>query len=51
MKQKKIDPVFIPEPYKVLSTNEHMIIVESCQNGTTLKRHRQCKASPKNSIK
>ena len=40
MKQRKFDPVFIPEPYKVLSGNEHMIIVENCQNGTILKRHR-----------
>ena len=39
-KQRKFDPIFIQEPYKVLSTNEHMIIVENCQNGTILKRHK-----------
>ena len=39
-KQRKFDPVFIPKPYKVLSTNEHMIIVENCQKETMLKRHR-----------
>ena len=40
MKQRKFDPIFTPEPYKFLSTNEHMIIVENCQNGTILKQHR-----------
>ena len=40
MKQRKFDPIFIPEPYKFLSTNEHMIIVENCQNGTILKQQR-----------
>ena len=39
-KQKRFDPIFIPEPYKVLSTNKHMIIVKNCQNGTIMKRHR-----------
>ena len=39
-KQRKFDLTFIPEPYKVLSTNEHVIIVENYQNGTILKRHR-----------
>ena len=36
-KQRKSDPVFIPELQKVLSTNEHMIIVENCQNRPILK--------------
>ena len=40
MKQRKFHPIFIPEPYKVLSTNEHMNIVENCLNGTIFKRHR-----------
>ena len=39
-KQRKFNPVFIPEPYKILSNNEHIIIAEKYQNGTILKRHR-----------
>ena len=38
-KQRKFDQIFIPETYKVLSTNEHIIIVENSQNGTILKQH------------
>ena len=40
MKKRKFDPIFLPEQYKVISTNEHMIIIENCQNGIILKRHR-----------
>ena len=39
-KQRKFDLIFIPETYKVLSTNEHWIIIENCQNETILKQHR-----------